>query len=170
MDECPDDFHKLALGLAERIDFRLGINVRSKKSEVSLGPLRHFAPVQESDRPRCGIAPERRIIDQDVLRNCESRQKRKFLVDDDNTPIECSLRIRGFEERAIQFEIAAIRLQIPAQDLDQGALAGAILAKNGMNFALAHGKGDVLQRLGCPETPGYALCDKTLARSHPNQV
>ena len=55
-----------------------------------------------------------------------------------------------------QKDLAAIRLMHAGYDLDERRLAGAVLAKQGVNLAGVERKRDVLERLGGVEALGDA--------------
>ena len=159
MNQRPGDLDELALRLAQALDGDARIDVCRKQREVRFRLLRHRAPVEKA-------RAERRVVDQDVLGHAQGRQQRELLVDHDDAGLERRLwRERG-HDRALELQPAFVRLEMPAHDLDERALPGAVLAQNGVDLSGHDLAGDVVERLRRTETLGNLAGDEPAIRIH----
>ena len=106
----------------------------------------HAAPVDD-------LAPVA-VTDEDVLRDREIGEDHRLLVDGrDAEP----LRVlgRGDADRlTVDADLAGVLLLDAGHDLDQGRLAGAVFAEEGVDLAAIERQGDVLEGQSCAELLG----------------
>ena len=145
MNESAGNLDELALRLAQGVYRHERIDVGGKQREVPFRPCHHLAPVEKP-------GPERRIVDEDVLGHTEGRQQRELLVDHDDAGGERRFRRERGHDLARKLQMAFIGLEMPAHDLDERALPGAVLAQDRVDLAGQDLAGDAVQRLGRAET------------------
>jgi hypothetical protein len=75
------------------------------------------------------------VADEDVLRDRQVREQPRLLVDDRDAQPAGLRRPVQLDRRPVQEDRAAVRLVDPGEDLDQGALARAVLAHQGVDLA-----------------------------------
>jgi hypothetical protein len=93
--------------------------------------------------------PARLTADEDVLRHRHVGGEGEFLVDGDDTGALRLVRRGEAYTFAVELDGAAVGRLGAGKDLEQGRLAGAILAQKGMDFRKADLEVDVLE---CPHT------------------
>ncbi len=86
-----------------------------------------------------------RVAQIQVLRHGQLRHQVEFLVNDRHAGVDGLPRRLEVLNRAAQGQFAAVGLVDAAEDLQQRALARAVLADQGVNARLAHAKTDVVQ-------------------------
>ena len=129
----------------ELVSFRRS-NAHAVVGEDLVGLAKHLSP------PDHGAAIL--VADEDVLGDVEIRKQQRLLINGGDAE---PLRLGGAANRdwlAAQKDLAAIGLMYAGYDLDERRLAGAVLAKQGMNLTGVQRKRDVLQRLCRVETLG----------------
>src|SRR5690606_19434877 len=95
--------------------------------------------------------------DEDVLRDRKVRKQGRMLVNDGNPQALGRYRSQDRRLDAILHDAAGVRLMNAAENLDERALAGAVLTREAMHLAGAKGEIDVLEDLHRTE----ALADPT---------
>jgi ABC-type sugar transport system ATPase subunit len=106
--------------------------------EQRLGLLLHRTGVDEPESSRLAA-------DIEILRHRQVRQEIHLLVDGADAQL---LGVHGVAHRhgfAVKFDGPAVGLVDAGQHLDQRRLAGAVLAEQGMDFALAHREVDTVK-------------------------
>ena len=128
--------------------------------------FRHSEPRER--RPRLGShplprnerrdRPHRQVRHHDVFGDAHGRAEGEFLVDDDDAR-RTTVQGRGESRRlAVDPDLALVRRKFSRQDVDQGRLAGAILADDRMHLSAAKSHGDMIKRDDAGEPfgdPGY---------------
>ena len=97
------------------------------------------------------------MAEEHVLGDGQVREQARLLVDDRDPDRPCLRRATDLDRLAVEEDRPAVGLVDPGQDLDQGALAGAVLADEGVDLAGHQVERHVGQRLGGSE----ALRDAT---------
>jgi hypothetical protein len=146
----PDDLDRLTLGDAEQLDRQIDVDRRLQACEQLACMPAHRRPV---DPP----SPTRLASDEDVLGNRKVREHGRMLVDHRDT---VTLRVARPADRdllALEQDPAAIGLVDTAQDLDQRALAGAVLAGKRVHAPGMQAKINVAQHLDRAKPLGDAL-------------
>ncbi len=135
------DLHRLLLRDAELVDEGARVEVHAKRVEQPPGLGMHPRVIDRARQPAAGLAPEI-----DVLRDVEIRDERELLEDDGDAQAAGVGGRSQMHGRAVDEDLARIRLMRPAQDPDERGLAGAVLAQQEMHFAGLNGKRDVFER------------------------
>jgi len=152
-DEKACDLEELLLGDGEALDLGARINmVEADHGEELPGP-----GIQAAGPPEGGDAG---LAEDEVLGDRHGRDGRIFLVDDGNAG---GLGTGGRKEiggAAVDLDGARIRLDQPGQHLDEGALAGTVLAEEGHHLAGAQLEIDLGQRLDVAVALGEAAHQK----------
>ena len=108
-------------------------------------------PVHQPAQPGERFAPE-----QNILRHRERGDERRLLINDgDAEPVRLVDGANG-DGLAAEPDRARVGLVYPGQDLDQSALARAVLPDEGVDLARSHAERDVLQRLDARKGLGQA--------------
>ena len=132
------DLDHLLLGDGQRADRRFGIDADADAVEEGQG-VGVFAPPAAETRRRRLPAQE------DVLAGRERRHEVELLVDDgDAGPAGVERRGDGRTD-AVDPDRARVGRVGPRQDLDEGALAGAVLAQEGQDLAASQVQVRLLQ-------------------------
>ena len=111
----------------------------------------HLPPVHQAERS------DRRAADEDVFGHRQRRDQAEFLVDGDDARPLGLLRARRLEFHAVEDDAAARRRLHARQNLEQGGLAGAVLAKQAEDLAAPDLERDIVQRRDAGEMLGHAL-------------
>ena len=90
--------------------------------------------------------PGRYPLEQDVLCHGELRDQVVLLVDDADPRLQRVARGPKTNGRPVDRDAAGVRLVNAGEDLDQRALAGAVLADQGLDLSAAQAERDVVQR------------------------
>ena len=115
------------------------------------------SPADEESRARLAA-------DEHILGDRHVGGEGEFLIDRDNADALGVVGRREDDRLAIEFDFARVCAVRAGQDLQQRRLAGAVLAKQGVDLGLAHFEMDVLERKHAGETladPGH-LEDRTV--------
>ena len=139
-----DDLDRLPLGDAEHPHRHVRIDVHPQACQQIGGRGGHRGPVDASHAPRLPA-------DEDVLRNGEIGKEGGMLVDDGDA---LALRVDRPEDRRlgpVPQDLAGIGLIDAAEDLDERALARAVLAGERMHAPALKGETDIAQDLDGPE-------------------
>ena len=110
-----------------------------------LDGARHGLPVNQPE------ARALRLPQHDVLQHRHGGNQRQVLVDEIHAELGRPVRRRDCDRHAADADGAAVRLDQPCQDADEGRLAGAVGADQAVHFAFADVEGDAFQRLGAAE-------------------
>ena len=86
----------------------------------------------------------RQAADEDVFRDRHVGKDRKFLMDHGDVALR---PVPGRGCATGNAQLALVRFDLAIDDLQGGALAGAVLAQDGVNFPSGDGKADIVQRL-----------------------
>ena len=146
---------------AARVSPRAGARTSSRTPRLARMLLRlrvHPRPVDEQVLVAVG--------DEDVLGDVEVREDEGLLVDRGETVGLRLLGVREVNRSALHPDLALVALLDAGQDLDEGRLAGAVLADEGVDLARVERKGHVLERLRHVEAlgdPGH-LQHRSVAR------
>ena len=144
------DLDQLLVGHREPADGRLDVEPDVQLLEQRLRLAPHLAPVDGPQRA-C-----RRVADVHVLGHAEVREQARLLVDH-RDPERPGLRRAGDHGRlAVDADRARVRLVDAGQDLDQGALARAVLPDQRVDLAGPQVERHVGQGLGRRERLGHA--------------
>ena len=114
--------------------------------EDRLGILEHLAPADD--------APAVLVADEDVLRDVEVGEEQGLLIDRRDAE---ALGFGGAADRdrlAGEEDLATVRLVDSGDDLDEGRLAGAVLAEERVHLARIERQRNVLERLRRAEALG----------------
>ena len=136
------DLDQLLIGHRQATDRRAGVEMDVELLEQRLGRASRGAPVEDPEPPR------RSVADEDVLGDRQVREEARLLVDDRDTERPGVGGPVDLRRLAIQKDRPAVGLVDAGQDLDQRALAGAVLADQGVDLAGQEGERDVVERLG----------------------
>ena len=140
------DGHNLPLGYGKRVEPCIDIKFGTKPGQDVECGFSHRCMANNARYPA------QHGLDGDVFGNGHFIEKRKVLPDNNNA---CQARQRGrhrLHELSGHFKLAALRRPVDAgDDLDQGALATAILAGDALHFAGQYFETDILQRLYAAE-------------------
>ena len=133
LQQAAHDFDALALADGERVH----VAARVERQAVSLGHL---------DDPGSERAQVTRIIhaERDVLEHGHRLEQREMLEHHADAEAARLLRAGDRDLAAVPADRARIGLEHAVDDLDQRALAGAVLAEQGMDLARQHRKPDVV--------------------------
>ncbi len=133
LQQAAHDFDALALADGERVH----VTARVERQAVGLG---HF------DDPRSERAQIARIIhaERDVLEHGHRLEQREMLEHHADAEAARLLRAGDRDLAAVPSDRARIGLEHAVDDLDQRALAGAVLAEQGMDLARHHREADVV--------------------------
>ena len=152
-DACLDgerlrDLDELLVRHRESANRRRHIEADAKLVEESTRLASHLAPGDRTE-PTC-----RRVADTDVLRDRQVGEEAGLLVDDrDSHRSGVCWAVEG-DDLAVEHHGPGVRLMDPGQDLDQGALAGAVLAHKPMDLSSHQLDGNVIERLRPAEVLG----------------
>src|SRR5207247_7490836 len=94
------------------------------------------------------------MADEDVLRNGQIRKEARLLVHDRDAERACSRRPGNLDRLAVEEDRAAVGLMDAREDLDEGALARAVLADEGMDLARQEIQGHLVEGLRRGESLG----------------
>ena len=143
------DLDDLAFGKAESAQFLAGIERRKAIArEERLGPAAHLAPVDGAQK-RARLPPE-----PDVALDRQVGNGRKLLEDRDDTAGAGGVGIGGAVVLAIQSDPPLVLAEDPGQDLDERALAGAVLAEQCVHLSGRCGEAGLVQRDDAAEPLG----------------
>ena len=145
------DLDELLLGDRQRGNRRAGIDGQADAADDLARGVDHLAPVHQAERP------DRRAADEDVFRHRQRRDQAEFLVDGDDARPLGILRARRLEFDAVEDDAAARRRLHTRQNLEQGGLAGAVLAKQAEDLAAPDLQRHVVQRRDAGEMLGHAF-------------
>ena len=111
--------------------------IRIDRQSIALGYL---------GDPPLQIAPLRGIVDaeRDVLGGGQSLEEREMLEHDADAEPAGKGRVRDLHGFSLPDDLARVRPQDAVDDVDERALAGAVLAEERMDLARPHGKLDVV--------------------------
>ena len=143
------NLHRLPFGHAQHLDGKAHVDRHVQNGQQLACLLLHGRPV---DSP----GPQRLAPDEHVLRDGKVREQDRMLMNDRNA---ASLGVdRAVDDGLVTVDEdrAVVRGIDPGQDLDQGALAGAVLAREGVDAARFEGELDVAQHLHGTEALRYS--------------
>ena len=100
----------------------------------------HRRPVEGAE------AGARRVAHEDVLGDAQRREQQQLLEDRGDAGGLGIVRAREADLLAVQAHGPGIRLVEAGDDLDQGRLAGAVLAEQRVHLTGAHVETDIIQR------------------------
>ena len=133
------DLHHLLLGDAQPGDHLPGVQVNVEALQVLGCPRVERLLVDHTHAPH-GLHPEEHVAcDIQVLGEAQ------LLVDDAETLVQGILRGTDRDRVSLDQDLARIGLVCATQNLDQGALAGSILAEQDVDFARAKLEIDTVQ-------------------------
>ena len=135
------DLDELARGERRLRDRRLRVQ------PLQPDALEHLARRRRSSRGRVIAAAGRELAHQQVLADRQVGQQAQLLVDDADAGVARLHRRRAADVAAVDLVGAAVALDGAREDLDQRALAGAVLAGEAVHLAGAQLEVDVLERL-----------------------
>src|ERR1700738_3212191 len=124
---------------AAAVRVRMKIELR----EDGAGSLPHAAAVDESDRTE---AAQRRIAEPNILGNRQRRDQAQLLRDGYNARRNRVVRTGKIARPPGNENAPAVGTAHATQNADQGGLAGAILADDGVNFAGVDFEVDMVER------------------------
>jgi hypothetical protein len=126
--EGAGDLNKLALAGRQGIGPRAGIDGETELLEVFGGP----APQGAAIEPGAYVGL---VAESEVLGDAQRADKAQFLVDHRHATFEGVGRAPEADALAVEKNLAAIGPDRAAEDAHQGALAGAVLAAEGVDLA-----------------------------------
>ena len=91
------------------------------------------------------------MAQEDVLGNREVRKQPRLLVDDGDPELARTRWSGDLDSGAVKRDLAGVGLVDAGQDLDEGALAGAVFADEGVDLGRQQRQGNAVQRLGGAE-------------------
>ncbi len=138
------DRDQLALGEAQAVDPLVERDANAEPIERAPRVLGHGTAIDRQ-------APRRQMPEHDVLGDRQGRDQPQLLGDHDDAGGERGARIGEAARRAVEPHGPAVRLVGTAQNLDQGRLAGAVLADQRVDLAAAQRERHVGERLGGAE-------------------
>ena len=142
------DLDELLVGHRQAADRRADVELDVELLEQGLrGPPRR-APVEDPEPAGRGVA------DEHVLGDGQVREEARLLVDDGDAEGAGVGGAVDLGRLAVERDRAAVGLVDAGQDLDQRALAGAVLADQGVDLARDEVERDVVERLGRREALG----------------
>ena len=158
------DLHQLLLGGGEPGHGQARIQIRGQGLEQFGAAPVHLAGVLEP-------APARFAAQEDVVRHVQVGAEVELLVDEGHALLPGVPRVGQNGPRAGDFQFAPVRRDDAAQDLHQGALAGAILAHQHVHLPGKKVEIHLLQDLhvGVAERPAVAAVDELGDAAHGDQ-
>ena len=142
------DLDELLVGHRQAADRRADIDLDGELLEQRLGRPARGAPVEHAE------PAGRRVPDEHVLGDGQVREEARLLVDDGD-PERAGLRRTVDRDRLpVEEDRPAVGLMDAGEDLDQRALARAVLADEGVDLARDEVERDVVERLGRRESLG----------------
>ncbi|MNQ97102.1 hypothetical protein D3C85_1127330 [compost metagenome] len=138
--EGAGDFHLLLLGDRQGRDHGVGVETGAEVGQDGVRARAHFAALDGPERSFRLAAHE------DVLRHRHVLGHAQFLVDQVDAQRACLARVADADRLAVENDLTGIRRVHAREDFHQGALAGAIFAHHGMDFAAAHRQVHAAQR------------------------
>ncbi|RAO08803.1 hypothetical protein LUPAC07_05551 [Micromonospora noduli] len=153
------DLHQLQLGHRQPRHRQVGVQVEVEQVEATAGLGTQRRTVEQA-----GAAGQ--VLQADVLGDAERRDQVPLLVHDTDAGPLGVLRVAQLHRAQLavgsgQPQLPAVRSVHPGQDLDQGALAGAVLAEQRVHAA----SGQCQRRLVQGAYPGERL-DQSLGGQH----
>ena len=135
------DLDQLLVGHRQAADGRVDVELHLELIEQGLGRAPRGTPVDRAEATGRGVA------DEDVLGDRQVREEPRLLVDDCD-PQRASVRRAGDLHRfTVEPDRPAVGLMDAGEDLDQRALAGAVLADQRVDFTGKEVERDVVERL-----------------------
>ena len=124
LQQAADDFHPLTLADGKGVHQPAGV-------EAEAVPVRHGADA--FGQP--GYPPRPVDTERDVLGNGQAAEQREMLEHHADTEASSDGRTGYLDGRALPQDFARIGVQHAVYDLDERALAGAVLPQQGVNLA-----------------------------------
>ena len=154
-DQHPDverdglgDFDRLLSRHGQAHRRHAGVEVDVEARQQGLGVRAHLPPAHDT--------PQVTVADEDVLGHAEIREDQRLLVDGgDAQPLGVG-RVPRRRGRAVDQDLALVRLVDAGHDLDQRRLAGPVLADQRMHLAPPQLERHVVEGTGAPEPLGDA--------------
>jgi hypothetical protein len=137
------DRHQLARGEAQRRDRPVGIGIEVELGEHRACLLSHARAVDHRERAE---AAHRQVAERDVLGDRQRRHQPQLLRNGHDAGGDGIVRAREMAKPAVDEDIAAVWTMHAAEDADQGRLAGAVLADDGVDLAKGHVEVDAVER------------------------
>ena len=135
------DLDELLIGHRQATDRRTGVEMDVELLEQRVGSASRRAPVEDPEPSRRGVA------DEDVLGDGQVREESRLLVDDRDTERPGVGGPVDLRRLPVQKDRPAVGLVDAGQDLDQRALAGTVLADQGVDLAGQESERDVVEGL-----------------------
>jgi hypothetical protein len=134
------DLEELAVSGRQRAGERVRIDPQRQSTEHRLRAGAHRRLIKAAEAADLPAA-------ENVGRDAEVRQAQHLLVDHADAVLDGLARAGRGKRLAAPADLAAIGLDQPGQDLQQRRLAGAVLADEGVRFALGDIEADAAQRV-----------------------
>ena len=115
----------------EARDWSVDVDVRDTQTRERLARERPRACAREKP------SPQREVAQDDVVHHRQLRHEREFLVDDADPGVPRRLRRLEDERPALDEHLARVRAHEPGDHLHERALAGAVLAEQGMHLRVS---------------------------------
>ena len=158
----PQDLDHRLLGQAQSAHDLVRLPLDVEYAQQLAGLLVHIPDVQEPVA-RLGGGPQ-----EDVLGHGHVGADRDLLENRGDLPQLGSLRRLEAHRAAVQHDVTFVRAEHPAADVDQGGLASAVFAHQGVDLTLPDGEGDPREGLYAGEALGDPVeLDEVLAHGFP---
>ena len=123
----PRELHHLLLRETELAGRPSHVDRQTQPAEQTFGLVPHPTPVDEAP-------PARRLSEEDVLRDRQTRNQRQLLIDDADAQPTGVIGTRDLYTLAREHDLSGILGGRAAQDFHEGGLARAVLAEQHVHF------------------------------------